>query len=46
MERVFWTGWATQFVGTLIGFNWVAYTVHEFGHLPWPLAAAMVAVGG
>ncbi len=33
--RIFWTGWTTQFVLTLIGFNWVTYTVHEFGHLPW-----------
>lgn len=38
MAQVFWTGWLAQFVFTLIGFNWVAYTVHEFGHLPWPLA--------
>src|SRR3954451_19778339 len=37
-SRVWWSGWIAQFVGTLIGFNWVAYTVHEFGHLPWPLA--------
>ena len=37
-RRVLWTGWVAQFVGTLIGFNWVAYTVHEFGDLPWPFA--------
>lgn len=37
-KNVFWTGWITQFVLTLIGFNWVSYTVHEFGHLPWALA--------
>jgi apolipoprotein N-acyltransferase len=36
--QVLATGWAAQFVGTLIGFNWVAYTVHEFGHMPWPVA--------
>ncbi len=36
--QIFWTGWATQFVLTLIGFNWVSYTVHEFGHMPWPVA--------
>src|SRR4051812_39976678 len=41
-KRVWWSGWIAQFVGTLIGFNWVAYTVHEFGHLPWP--AALVAL--
>lgn len=36
--KIFWSGWLTQFVLTLIGFNWVSYTVHEFGHLPWPVA--------
>ena len=40
-KRVFWLGWTTQFVLTLIGFNWVAHTVHEFGHLPWA-AAVMI----
>ncbi len=38
LKQIFWTGWITQFVLTLIGFNWVSYTVHEFGHMPWPLA--------
>lgn len=37
-RQVFWTGWIAQFVLALIGFNWVAYTVHEFGHLPWVAA--------
>ncbi len=37
-KQIFWTGWITQFVLTLIGFNWVSYTVNEFGHIPWPLA--------
>lgn len=40
--RVFWTGWLTQFVLTLLGFNWVSHTVHEFGHLPWPAAIAVL----
>lgn len=35
--RVFLYGWVTQFVLTLIGFNWVAYTALEFGHIPIPL---------
>ena len=30
--------WLCQFVGALIGFNWVTYTIHEFGFFPWPLA--------
>lgn len=43
-RRVFWTGWATQFVLTLIGFNWVSYTVYEFGHLPVPLAFGVLMI--
>ena len=27
-----------QFVFSLMGLNWVAYTIHEFGFFPWPLA--------
>jgi apolipoprotein N-acyltransferase len=38
LVRVFWLGWITQFVLTLIGFHWIAYTAHEFGHFPWPFA--------
>ena len=30
--------WLCLFIGTLIGFNWVAYTIREFGFFPWPLA--------
>lgn len=37
-RRIFLAGWLTQFILTLIGFNWVALTAHEFGYLPWPLA--------
>lgn len=38
LKRVFFLGWVTQFVLTLIGFHWVAYTALEFGHFPWPVA--------
>lgn len=31
-------GLLTAFVFTLIGFNWVTYLLHEFAHLPWPVA--------
>jgi apolipoprotein N-acyltransferase len=34
----------TGFLLTLIGFNWVAFTLKEFGNLPW--AAAIVALLG
>ena len=30
--------WICQFFGVLIGFNWVAYTIREFGLFPWPVA--------
>jgi len=32
--------WLSQFVFTLIGFNWIYYTATEFGHLPPALSAA------
>ena len=38
-KRILLGGWVAQFVFTLIGFHWVAHTAHEFGHLPWPVAA-------
>ncbi|MBL7545906.1 MAG: apolipoprotein N-acyltransferase [Bdellovibrionaceae bacterium] len=34
----FIAGWTTQFVLTLIGFHWIAYTAKAFGGFPWPLA--------
>lgn len=43
-KKIWWGGWCTQFVLSLIGFNWVAHTVHEFGHLPWPLAALVLVL--
>jgi apolipoprotein N-acyltransferase len=41
-KRILLAGWAAQFVFTLIGFHWVAHTAHEFGHLPWPVAALVL----
>lgn len=38
LRQVFIGGWITSFLLTLIGFNWVAHTLHEFAHLPWPIA--------
>jgi apolipoprotein N-acyltransferase len=35
---VFRQGWITQFLFTLVAFNWIAHTVHEFGFMPWPFA--------
>lgn len=35
--KIFFIGWVSQFVLTLIGFNWIYYTASEFGHLHWAL---------
>lgn len=43
-RRCFWGGWVTSFVLTLIGFHWVAHTVHEFGHMPWPVALLVLLI--
>lgn len=44
LKQVFWGGWWTQFVLTLIGFHWVAFLAHEFGFMPWPLAILTLLV--
>ena len=41
-RKVFFHGWLTQFILTLIGFHWVAYTAREFGMLPWPVAVIVL----
>lgn len=38
IRKSFWGGWITQFILTLIGFHWIAYTAHEFGQIPWIVA--------
>lgn len=38
VKKSFWAGWITQFILTLIGFHWIAYTAHEFGQLPWSVS--------
>jgi apolipoprotein N-acyltransferase len=38
LKTVLLGGLITAFVFTLIGFNWVAFTLHEFAQLEWPFA--------
>ncbi|WP_367156038.1 apolipoprotein N-acyltransferase [Methylomonas sp. HYX-M1] len=38
-QPVIWSGVLTSFVYTLIGFNWVTYTLHEFAKVNWLLSA-------
>ena len=40
LKAVLAGGLITAFVFTLIGFNWVAYLLHEFAHLDWIFAVA------
>lgn len=39
-SQIFLVSWFTQFILTLIGFNWIYYVSSEFGHLPAVLSAA------
>jgi len=38
IKNVLLGGLLTAFIFTLIGFNWVAHTLHEFANLDWPFA--------
>ena len=46
LKNVFLGGVITAFVFTMIGFNWVTYTLHEFAHLPWFFAGIGMIVYG
>ena len=35
LKTVLIGAWLCQFIATLIGFNWLAYTIHTFGDMPW-----------
>ncbi len=37
LKSIFIQGWITQFILSLIGFNWIFYAAYEFGHLHWTL---------
>ena len=38
IKKLLLAGWICQFTFTLIGFHWVAYTLHVFGNMPKPLS--------
>ncbi|MDD2760918.1 MAG: apolipoprotein N-acyltransferase [Methylomonas sp.] len=38
LKSVLFSGVLTSFIYTLIGFNWVTHTLHEFAHVNWFLA--------
>ena len=38
LKKIFIVAWTTQFILTLIGFNWIYYTATEFGNFNWSLS--------
>ncbi|MEQ1557561.1 MAG: apolipoprotein N-acyltransferase [Methyloglobulus sp.] len=46
LKNIILGGVMTAFVFTMIGFNWVTYTLHEFAHLPWFLSVIGMLVYG
>lgn len=44
LKTQFAMSWVSQFVFTLIGFNWIYYTATEFGHLPPAISAAALVL--
>jgi apolipoprotein N-acyltransferase len=44
LKNVILGGMVTSFIFTMIGFNWMTYTLHEFAHLDWAFAAVGMVV--
>ncbi len=44
LKKIFFAGWLTQFILTLIGFNWIYYTASEFGNFN-PLMSLLAVLG-
>ena len=44
LKPVLFSGFLTSFIYTLIGFNWVTYTLHEFAGVNWFVSAIGMAV--
>jgi apolipoprotein N-acyltransferase len=41
-KEVFWSGFVTQFIFSLIGFYWIFHTAYEFGGMPIPVALVVL----
>ncbi len=42
LKKVFWNGWWSQFILSLIGFYWIYHVATEFGHLPPALSVIIL----
>ena len=38
-KQIFFAAWVTQFILTMIGFNWIFYVTTEFGNFHWSIGA-------
>ena len=43
-KTIFFLGWISQFVLTLLGFNWIYFTAREFGYLNVPISFAALVL--
>lgn len=43
-RQAFIGGWIAQFIFTVIGNHWIAYTATAFGNFPWPLSGLTLAL--
>lgn len=44
IKKTFWAAWLTQFILSLIGFYWIAYTAHEFAQIPWVFSSMALLI--
>ena len=44
LKFIFFLGWISQFVLTLLGFNWIYFTAREFGYLNVPVSLAALVL--
>lgn len=40
--QIFLVSWICQFIFSLIGNHWIAYTAHEFGRIPWVVSSLIL----
>jgi apolipoprotein N-acyltransferase len=44
LRQAVFSGWLTSFIGHLIGFHWLVYTINVFGDLAYPISAIVFLI--
>ena len=44
LKKIFFAGWCTQFILTLIGFNWIFFLASEFGEFNWLMSLGSLLI--